>query len=701
MSDDTISIKVKLRDAAKFSAEARGVTIEIDAMGDAAARANRKSRDAGGGLNILQKATAFKPALFIAGMALATQVLSTGTAGVFAYTSALAPLVGLLGVLPGALLAGAQSAGLLKLAFSGVTGALGGLHEEVDPKKFALLSGPAQAFVLTLNNMKAPILDLQRRVQNGLFPGLTAGLKAASPAVHALLGPLGQTGKVFGDLGDRLGHLVGSRGFLSDLRSQASFNNVQLSRLGGAGLHVVDALRQIMVASRPLVTILVHMVDGWAKSADAMATTGRRSGTLQRFFKETGVVVGDLVKIGGNFVVTLFDIGRVAKAQLGDSLLATLVRGSTELRRWSQSAAGVKSITRYFAEAKPAVAALGRLIGVLVTDLGGLGGAGGLGVFKVEAEGLTDVGIAIGYIEKEVPVGAQAITILATAFVACNTAVKAAIVTTKAWAIVTTAWSAAAGGAAIATRLLATALVTLDLALFANPVGIIVLAVVALAGAFVLAYEKVTWFRKGVNSVVGFIKQHWMSLASVLIGPFLLLPIFVATHFDKIVSFVAGMPRRISRAAVGMWQGLATEFQRIWQWIENTVKSGLNWISRQIKGALGGGLHGGSSVSHLFLHTIAPLLFPGLAAGGVVTGGGGVLVGERGPELLTLPRAAQVTPLTPSLTAPRVADVRMASAGPGRSSREIHVHSYLTVKLDGQKVCEGVNSAVARDAALS
>lgn len=41
-----------------------------------------------------------------------------------------------------------------------------------------------------------------------------------------------------------------------------------------------------------------------------------------------------------------------------------------------------------------------------------------------------------------------------------------------------------------------------------------------------------------------------------------------------------------------------------------------------------------------------PLAIPGLANGGTVTTAGLTLVGERGPELLSLPRGAQVTPLT-------------------------------------------------------
>ena len=44
----------------------------------------------------------------------------------------------------------------------------------------------------------------------------------------------------------------------------------------------------------------------------------------------------------------------------------------------------------------------------------------------------------------------------------------------------------------------------------------------------------------------------------------------------------------------------------------------------------------------------ASFSMPKLARGGTITGAGSVLVGEAGPELLTLPRGARVTPLKSS-----------------------------------------------------
>src|SRR4051794_36431013 len=141
--DDTISIKIKLRDAAKFAGETRIAAIEIDELGDAAERANRKSRRTAGGMNLLEKSMSFlrptKGKLIAVGLGLIVQGLSAGATGATAFVAALAPVAGLLGALPAAALGAAQGLGVMKLAFAGVGGALGGLHDELEPKKFAAL----------------------------------------------------------------------------------------------------------------------------------------------------------------------------------------------------------------------------------------------------------------------------------------------------------------------------------------------------------------------------------------------------------------------------------------------------------------------------------------------------------------------------------------------------------------------------------
>lgn len=76
---------------------------------------------------------------------------------------------------------------------------------------------------------------------------------------------------------------------------------------------------------------------------------------------------------------------------------------------------------------------------------------------------------------------------------------------------------------------------------------------------------------------------------------------------------------------------------------------------------------------------------PGAANGGIVRQAGGVLVGERGPELLRLPKAARVDPLP----------VPAAVAGGGM----LDVTVTTPVYLDGREIATIVNQHNADDAA--
>lgn len=88
--------------------------------------------------------------------------------------------------------------------------------------------------------------------------------------------------------------------------------------------------------------------------------------------------------------------------------------------------------------------------------------------------------------------------------------------------------------------------------LAANP---IVLAVIAAAAAFTLLYLKVDWFHNAVDATVDFIKQHWKTLAPILLfpfAPFIAIVLAVVTHldwlknaFNNTVAFFKQLPGRI------------------------------------------------------------------------------------------------------------------------------------------------------------
>jgi hypothetical protein len=667
MSQNSIDIRIRLKEAAKFAAETRAAKEEIKGIGDEAERTNRKSKNASGGLDRLGKSAKglqglFKPALIVAGIGLFAQLLTTASAGAVGLLGALAPVSGLLLALPAAFLGAAQGAGILKLGLSGVSGALGGLNGQIDPKKFAALSEPAQRFVLTLNSMKAPIRDLQRRVQNGLFPGLTKGLKDAMPALHALLGPLGRTGAVFGEIGAKLGHLVGSQRFSKDLADQANFNNIQLGRLGGAGIHVVDILRQLTVAARPLVSWLVKLAGGWAASADKSISAGRENGKLAAVFKLVQRTVGSVFKIVGNLGAAIFNVANLGRKHLGESLLGSLVKGSIALRKWTESGPGVSRITRFFEEAKPVVYAFATLLGAVVKDFlsFGTGGSGGLVAFmnKVRTEMLPELltlseGLIkiFSFISSNLPGGSWLLTI---GYVLSKLGAGGLL----------SGIGRGLGqklGASMGAGLLG------EEAGFATIGTTLGLTLAGAIGAAVIGY--------GLGSLIS------KALPNGLLGN-------ATPSGTHAANTIAGL-------------GKGTE-----------VRHGEIKPKRGFGHAEAGGLGKNRAPSvpvirktrivkrHGVEYFLNPgeNLPPGAERGGIIRKAGLVEVGERGPELVSLPTGAQVIPY---MNAPTVATVSRSSTPGGWNTAPIHVHVHQKTYLDSKPIAEGTGEVIARHKALA
>jgi hypothetical protein len=199
-----------------------------------------------------------------------------------------------------------------------------------------------------------------------------------------------------------------------------------------------------------------------------------------------------------------------------------------------------------------------------------------------------------------------------------------------------------------------------NVTLLSNPIMLVVTAIIALVAALVLAYQRVSWFRNAVDAAFGAVKTAVVSAAN-----------FVGGQIGRIVGFVTGLPRRVSAAARGAFNGIvnAAKDAAMWAWrqfvwLVDQIRKLPGTISRFI-GSLG------SSVGNALKSAVQAVL-PGplaslLATGGIIaaqTGvnmgrGKNVLVGERGPEVLSLPSGSRVTPLPP----PSLAASQLAGGG--------------------------------------
>ncbi|MFE7559671.1 phage tail tape measure protein [Kitasatospora sp. NPDC057500] len=190
-------------------------------------------------------------------------------------------------------------------------------------------------------------------------------------------------------------------------------------------------------------------------------------------------------------------------------------------------------------------------------------------------------------------------------------------------------------------------------AMSANPISLIIIAVVALVAAVVLLWQRSETFRdivtgawrvvwSGIKWVWDWVSQNWPLLLGILTGPIGWAVLAITRNWDSIkagastvLDFLTGLPGKIASGFATLGEILTAPFR----WGFNQIASLWNRTAGKLSFTLPSWIPGvggqGFSLPKI----------PMLAAGGHITGAGTVLVGEAGPELLSLPGGATVTPL--------------------------------------------------------
>lgn len=238
------------------------------------------------------------------------------------------------------------------------------------------LSPSAQAFVYQLRALK-PLWDQFRNsVQQAIFPLLSGALARVTNPQTGLFATLQRgavgTARVFGQLAQQGAALVTSPAFRADIGNAMAFNNRMLLQVGQSALRFMDVLRNLTIAAQPFIRVVNDLITQFSTWAQQTVQAKRDSGALADTFRRWGQDLRVIVDIVKNVGVILAGVFRAAAPE-GRSLLQVFDRLVQRGADWVRSIQGSQRLRQIFAEARPVVQEIFRLIGALAAAIGRLG----------------------------------------------------------------------------------------------------------------------------------------------------------------------------------------------------------------------------------------------------------------------------------------------------------------------------------------
>jgi len=175
------------------------------------------------------------------------------------------------------------------------------------------------------------------------------------------------------------------------------------------------------------------------------------------------------------------------------------------------------------------------------------------------------------------------------------------------------------GAVKIATGLWSAAQAILNVVLTANPIGLVVIAIAALIAIFVLAYNKVDWFR-------AFVDKSFQAIKTVIGEVVEWIGEKVPAVFTAVVDFVKGIPDTFMSIGKNIFNALTYPYRTAFQYIARAWNATVGQLKFEVPSWVP--VIGGNSFSVPKL----PESIPALAEGGIVNGPTLALIGESGPE---------------------------------------------------------------------
>ncbi|MFP3990989.1 hypothetical protein U9R90_26685 [Streptomyces sp. E11-3] len=316
----------------------------------------------------------------------AVAALTQYGAGLTALVSAAAPAVGVLGAIPGLIVAAGTAAIGTKVAFGGFGEALkqtfkaqqqaaaGAKQTKAQHEALAQslkgLSTSARKTVTTVSSLSGAWRKMRRSVQERFFSQVADEIKPLSSSVLPLLrDSLGDTAGQMGSLAKRGAQFMQTGPFRRDFKKIAATNSTAIGHMTDGLADLGHATLDFLVASGPFVERVSQGARRFTQWVRASAQAGRETGSLAKFLDHAGDKAAQLGRSTRDLVKGLGGVGKAAQ-DAGNALLDGFEGTMTRFNRWANSAKGQASMKEFFSDAAPTFHELNRLVGDFFRGLG-------------------------------------------------------------------------------------------------------------------------------------------------------------------------------------------------------------------------------------------------------------------------------------------------------------------------------------------
>jgi phage-related protein len=542
---------------------------------------------------------------------------------------------------------------------------------------YAKLSRAGQQLVDVLRSLGPKWHTVQQAIQQSVFAGVARDLAMVAAVWLPLLRRrLVEVGQGWNNAFRGTAQLVASRGFVKDMDAILGNVAVLWQRVGSSFAPFTSAFRHFAAVGATFLPALGAWILQIGQRFDRWAAAARASGRAHDWIKNALIVLGQtwaVIKNLGSAIVGVFRAG-----DAGPNWLPGLVAGTAALSAWVNSPAGQGKLAAVFSMLRDVGSQMWQVlvhVGPALLDLTSASGTvmNTLSVFGVVIKFAADhigalvaalpwlIALFIAWkVATTAAAAAEVIRIplliaqlffsrkLAKAVEENTAALVGNEIAQKRGVVASIAGRAAMIAQSVAARAAAVGQWLLNVAMDANPIGLIIIAIVALVAAFVYLWTHSAAFRNFWIGLWNHIKAAALAVAHWVAGPFVgffknafnwilgHIRAFARWQHDilmTIVDFFRSLPGKIRGAAAGMFDGLVASF-----------KAAVNWMIRlwnDFHLTLGGGSILGVSIPSVTLET--PNINY-LAKGGIVpaTRGGRLAVlgeGGRDEAVIPLPRS--------------------------------------------------------------